>query len=122
MTLFARFLGLTVDQLDTVVIIEVVADRDYDAAIKVIRAGNISHGRCGSDVQQVGICAGSGQSSPQTVLEYIRAAARILADNDTSKLAVSVALTESIIIQAEESHVEAASFRQHRYTTGAWHY
>ena len=54
-------------------------------------------------MQQVGVCAGSGQACDQAVLEHIRATAGILADNDTGRLAVAVALAEHIIIPAKEA-------------------
>ena len=80
-----------------------MAGRNHDAAIKVIHTGNVGHGRGGSDVQQVGICAGSGQTCDQTVLEHIGAAAGVLTDDDAGRLVVAVALTQCVVIPAKEA-------------------
>ena len=77
--------------------------RDHDAAIKVIHASNVSHGRRGSNVQQVGICAGSGQTCDQAVLEHIRATTGILANDNTGGLVVAVALTQCVVVPAQKT-------------------
>ena len=69
-----------------------MAGRDHDTTVEVVYTGNIGHGRGGSDVQQVGICAGSGQTSHQTILEHIRAAASVLTNDDAGRLVIAVAL------------------------------
>lgn len=71
---------VAVDQLDAIVIVGVVAGRNHDAAIKIIRPGDVGNRRSGGDVQQIDICAGSGQTCNQTVLEHIGATAGVLAD------------------------------------------
>ena len=80
-----------------------MAGRNHNAAIKVIHAGDVGHGRSGSDVQQVGICAGSGQTCDQAVLEHIRATAGILANDNACRLVVAVALTEHIVIPTQKT-------------------
>ena len=102
-SLFGHFFTVAVDQLDTIIVIRIVAGRDHDAAIEIVHAGNVSHRRRGGDVQQVGVCAGSGQASDKTIFKHIGAAAGVLADNDTGRLAVAVALAEHIIIPAKEA-------------------
>ena len=101
--LLRHFLTVAVDQLDTVVIIGVVAGRDHDAAIKVIHASDVSHTGRSSDMQQVSVCSGGGQSCHQTILEHIGAAAGVLTDNDTGRLVVAVALAHCVIIPAKEA-------------------
>lgn len=54
-------------------------------------------------MQQVGICAGSSQTSDQTILEHIRATAGILANDDAGRLVVAVALAQCIVVPAEEA-------------------
>ena len=54
-------------------------------------------------MQQIGICTRCSQTSDQTILEHIRAAAGILANDDTGRLVVAIALTQSVIIPAEEA-------------------
>ena len=96
--LFWHLLTVAVDQLDTVIVVRIVAGGNHDTAVKVIHTGNISHRRGRSDMEQIGICTGSGQTSDQTVFEHIGAAARILADDDTSRVVIAVALTQRIVI------------------------
>ena len=80
-----------------------MAGRDHNAAVKIIHTGDIGHRRSGGDMKQVSVCARSSQTSHQTVFKHIGAAARILTDNDTGRFVISVALTESIVIPAEET-------------------
>ena len=80
-----------------------MAGRDHNATVKVIHAGDVSHRRRGGDVQQVGICAGGSQTCNQTILEHIRAAAGILANDDAGRLTVAVTLAESIVIPAQKT-------------------
>lgn len=54
-------------------------------------------------MEQIGICAGSSQACNQTILEHIRTAASVLANDDASRLAVAVALTEHIVIPAQKA-------------------
>ena len=98
-----HLLTVAVDQLDTVIIVRVVAGRDHDAAIKVIHASDVSHTGRSSDVQQVGVRAGSSQACDQTVLEHIGAAAGVLADYNACRLVVAIALAEHIVIPAQKA-------------------
>ena len=54
-------------------------------------------------MEQVGICAGSGQARHQAVLEHVRAAAGILANDDAGRLVVAAALPQCIIIPAQKT-------------------
>ena len=54
-------------------------------------------------MEQTGICAGSGQTSDQTILEHIRATAGILANDDAGRLIVAIALAQCIVAPAEEA-------------------
>ena len=54
-------------------------------------------------MEQISICSRGRHTCNQTVLEHIGAAASILADDDTSGFGISIALTESIVIPAEET-------------------
>ena len=80
-----------------------MAGRNHDATVEVVHAGDVGHTGRSSDVQQIGVCAGSSQTSHQTILEHIRAAAGVLADNDTGGLIVAVALAQSVIIPAQKT-------------------
>ena len=80
-----------------------MAGGDHDATVEVVHAGDVGHGRSGSDVQQVGICTESGQTSDQTILEHIRAAAGVLTNDDTGRLVVAVALTQGVVVPAQKT-------------------
>ena len=54
-------------------------------------------------MKQIGICTKSHQTSYQAILEHIGTSASILADDDTSWVGITIALTESIIIPAQEA-------------------
>ena len=101
--LLGHLLTVAIDQLDTVIIVRVVAGRDHDAAIKVIHASDVSHTGRSSDMQQVSVCSGGGQSCDQTVLEHIGAAAGVFADYNACRLVVAIALAEHIVIPAQKA-------------------
>ena len=101
--LLGHLLTVAVDQLDAVIVVGVVAGRDHDAAIKVIHTSNIGNRRSSGDMKQVGICARSGQACNQTILEHIGAAAGVLANDDASRLVVTVALTQGVVIPAQKA-------------------
>ena len=54
-------------------------------------------------MQQVGVCAGGSQTCDQTVLEHIRAAAGILANDDAGGLVVAIARAQCIVVPAQEA-------------------
>ena len=80
-----------------------MAGGDHNAAVKIIHAGNVGHAGGGGDVEQVGICAGSGQARHQAVLEHIAGAAGVLANDDAGRLVVAAALPQCIIIPAQKT-------------------
>ena len=80
-----------------------MAGRDHNATVKVIHAGDVSHRRGGSDMEQVGICTGSSQTSNQAILEHIGAAASVLANDDAGRLVVAVALTQGVVVPAQKT-------------------
>ena len=102
-SLLGHLLTIAVDELDAVIIERIVAGRDHNAAIKIIHPGNVGNTWRSGDVEQIGICTGSGQACNQTILEHIGAAAGVLADNDTGGLIVAVALAQSVIIPAQKT-------------------
>lgn len=79
-----------------------MAGRDHDATVEVVHAGDVGHTGRSSDVQQIGVCAGSSQTSNQAILEHIGAAASVLANNDAGRLVVAIALTQSVIVPAQK--------------------
>ena len=101
--LLRHLLAIAVDQLDAVIVVGIVAGGDHNTTVEIIHPGDVGHGGSGCNVQQVGICAGCGQTCDQAVLEHIRAAAGILADYNACRLVVAVALTEHIVIPAQKT-------------------
>ena len=98
-----HLLAVAVDQLDAVIIVGIVTGGNHDATVEVIHARNVSHRRCGGDVEQISICTGSRQASHQTIFKHIGAAAGILTNDDTSRIGVTIALTQRIIIPAQKT-------------------
>ena len=98
-----HLLAVAVDQLDAVIIVGIVAGRDHDATVKVIHTSNISHAGRSRNMQQIGICTRSSQPSDQAVLKHIGATAGILADDNASRIGVTIAFTQCIIIPAKEA-------------------
>ena len=84
--LLLQFLAASVDDLDSVVIVWIVACGDHDTAVKLLCAYNIRYTRSGCHVKQIDICAGSGQSRYQRILKHIAAASRILADHNPAAI------------------------------------
>ena len=64
---------------------------------------NSSDLRRGRNMQQIGICTRSSQPSDQAVLKHIGATAGILADDNASRIGVTIAFTQCIIIPAKTS-------------------
>ena len=98
-----HLLTVAVDQLDAIVVIRIVAGRNHNAAVKIIHTSDISHRRSGGNMEQIGICTRSGQPSDQAVLKHIGTAAGILANDNTSRVGVAIALTQSVIIPTQET-------------------
>jgi len=98
--LLRHLLAIAVDQLDAVIVVGIMAGRDHNATVKVIHAGDVSHRRGGSDMEQVGIRTGSGQTCDQAVLEHIGAATGILANDDAGRIRITVALTQGVVVPA----------------------
>ena len=84
--LLLQFLAASIDDLDSVVIVWIVACGDHDTAVKLLGAYNIRYTRSSCHVKQIDICAGSGQSRYQRILKHIAAASRILADHDPAAI------------------------------------
>ena len=101
--LLGHLFAVAIDQLDAVVVERVMAGGDHNAAVKIIHTGNVGHAGGGGDVEQVGICAGSSQARHQAVLEHIGTTAGVLTDDDAGRIRIAIALTELVVIPAEET-------------------
>ena len=80
-----------------------MASRDHDAAVKVVRVGNICDAVCGGDMQQVGVRAGGRQACDEAVLKHVGAEAGIFADGDARRGGLAVALAQHTVIPTEEA-------------------
>ena len=100
---FRHLFAVAVDQFNAIVVVRIMAGRDHDAAVEVIHAGDVSHRRRSGDVEQISVRAGSGQTSHQAVLEHIRTAAGILADDNTGRIRIAVAFPEHVVVPAQET-------------------
>ena len=87
--LLGHLFAVAVDQLDAVIVVGIMAGGDHNAAVKIIHAGNVGHAGGGGDVQQVGICAGSGQSRYQRILKHIAASSCVFSDYDSGLVVLS---------------------------------
>ena len=55
-----HFLAIAVNQLNTVVVVRVVAGRDHNATIEVIHASDVRHRWSSGNMEQISVCTGSG--------------------------------------------------------------
>ena len=84
--LLLQFLTASVDDLDSVVIVWIVARGDHDTAVKLLGSYNIRYTRSGCHMKQIDICARSSQSRYQRILKHIAAASRILSDHNPAAI------------------------------------
>ncbi len=101
--LLRHFLAVAVDQFDSIVVVGVVADGDHNATVEIIHAGNVGHGRGSRNMQQVGIRPRGCQARDQAVLEHVRTPTSILAYDNASRVGVTIALTQRVIILAQKT-------------------
>ena len=98
-----HLLAVAVNELDTVVIVGVVAGRDHDAAVEIVHAGDVGNARGGGDMQQIGIGAAGGQARDKAILKHVGAAAGILADDDARGSRLAVALAQHAVVPAQKT-------------------
>ena len=101
--LLIHLLAHTVDELDAVIIIGVVAGGDHNAAVKAIHPCHIGNRGCCSHVEQVGISAGSHQSAHQRILKHVAGTTGVLADNNAGRFIYAAAALAFGIIPTEKS-------------------
>ena len=54
-------------------------------------------------MEQINICSGSSQASHQTIFKHVRATASVFANDNASRVGITIALTESVIIPAQKA-------------------
>ena len=89
-----HLVAVGIDELDSVVIIGIVAGGNHDAAVKVVRSRNIGDARRAGDMQQVGVRARCGEPGAESRFEHIARAAGVLADHDLGLMVFSVVPAE----------------------------
>ena len=95
--------SVPVDEFDAIVVVGIMTCGNHNAAVKLIHTGNVGHGRRGGDVKKISIRTRGYQSSHKRVLKHIGAAAGVLANHDSSRLVVAVALAQCIIVPAQKT-------------------
>ena len=98
--LFIHFFTVAVDQLDSIIIVGIVAGRNHDTAIKILCSCHIGNGRCRCYMKQISLCSGSCQTGNQSILKHIGRQACVFSDDDLTCLAF---LFISSIIPAQET-------------------
>ena len=101
--LLVHLLPVSIDQLDSIVEIWIMACGDHNTAVKFIHSCHISHGRCGRDMEKICICTGSHQSANQCILEHIAGTAGILSYYDTCRSVVTVPAFQFSVIPAKKT-------------------
>ena len=101
--LLGHFFTVAVDQLNAVIVIRIMTGRNHDTAVKVIHTSDVSYRRRGSNVEQINICTGSSQTCNQTIFKHIGAAASVLANDNASRVGITIALTQSIVIPTQKA-------------------
>ena len=101
--LLVHLLPVSVDQLDSIVEIWIMACGDHNTAVKFIHSCHISHRRCGRDMEKICIRTGSHQSANQCILKHIAGTAGILSYYDTRRRVVTVPAFQFSVIPAEKT-------------------
>ena len=105
--LFIHLLALSVDKLDSIVIVRIVACRYHYSTVKVVRSCHISNRRCCCDMEQVRIRAWGNKTAYQWILKHIARTSCILSDYYPSRSIIPIPLLEFTIIPSKESsHLE----------------
>ena len=89
-----HLVAVGIDELDSVVIIGVVAGGNHDTAVKVVRSRDVGDARRAGDVQQIGVRSRGSESGTQCGLKHVAGAARVLADHDLGLMVLSVVPAE----------------------------
>ena len=79
-----HLLTIAVDELNTVVVIRIVACRNHDTAIKAVTLRDVGHGGSSRYVQEVSICTRRGYPCREGVFQHVRRATRVLTNYDAT--------------------------------------
>ena len=98
-----HLLAVAVNQLNAVIIVGIVAGGDHNATVEVIYTSDVRHRRGRGDMEQIGIRTRSSQPSDKAVLKHIGAAASVFANDNASRVGITIAFTQCVIIPAQEA-------------------
>ena len=76
-----HLVAVGIDELDSVVVIGVVAGGDHDAAVEIVDARDIGNAGRGGNMEHIGVRAGSRDAGDQGMLQHIAGSTGVLADD-----------------------------------------
>ena len=100
-------MSFSVDHLDPIIIERIVAGRNHDSTVKILRPCHIGYAWRRRNVKQIRICSGCRKSRNQRILEHVAASSGILSDHDLGLMILA------IIPSKKPSHFECMFNRQY---------
>ncbi len=79
----------SVDHLDPIIIVGIMACRDHNAAVEILCPYYIGYAGCGSYMEQIRVRPGCRQSGRQRVLKHIAASSGVFSDHDPGLVLLS---------------------------------
>ena len=101
--IFLHFFTLIINQLDSVIIIRIMACRDHNTTIKPIGSCHISYRRCRRNMKQVSIRSRSYQTANQCIFKHIAWTSCIFSDHNTSWCIITVTTLYFSVIPSKKS-------------------
>ena len=98
-----HFLTITVDQLNTIIIVWIMTCRNHDTTIKFIYSRHICHGWSCSYMKQICICTGSYQPTYQSIFKHIAGAACILTNYNAGRSLLPGLTLQFPVIPSQET-------------------
>ena len=83
-------MSVSIHDLDSIVIIWIVAGRNHNAAVEIFCTDYICHTWRSGNMQQECICPGCRNTGNQCILKHVTAATCVLSDNDPSPVILVV--------------------------------
>lgn len=83
-------MSISIHDLDSIVIIWIVAGRNHNAAVEIFCTDYICHTWRGGNMQQKCICSGCRNTGNQRILKHVTTTTYVLSDNDPSPVILVV--------------------------------
>ena len=96
-----HLLAVAVEELYAVVIVRIVACRDHDAAVEIVRARDVGHARRRGDVQQVRVRTGGREPRAERRFKHIARTAGVLAYDHLCPVRLAAVVPAEIAAYAE---------------------